>query len=119
LPFELQYTLEAKQQYDALSKAKDLVAQFRAVRKALRLLQDNPAHPSLNTHKYDSLVGPENAEVFEAYAQNKTPGAYRIFWCYYPRRKEEKAQKGKHGQATAKKSEKPATITVVAITPHP
>jgi hypothetical protein len=38
------------------------------------------------------------AKVFEAYAQNKTPGAYRVFWCYGPEQGE---------------------ITVIAITPHP
>jgi hypothetical protein len=29
-----------------------------------------------------------NAKVFEAYAQNNTPGAYRIFWCYGPAKSE-------------------------------
>jgi hypothetical protein len=36
--------------------------------------------------------------VFESYVQNRTPGAYRVFWCYGP----------EQGQ-----------ITIVAITPHP
>ena len=36
--------------------------------------------------------------VFEAYAENQTPGAYRIFWCYGPDKKQ---------------------ITIIAITPHP
>lgn len=40
---------------------------------------------------------PKN-KVFEAYAQNRTPGAYRIFWCYGPQKTQ---------------------ITVLAITPHP
>jgi len=38
------------------------------------------------------------AKVFEAYVQNRTPGAYRVFWCYGP---------------------EPIQITVIAITPHP
>jgi len=71
---------------------------LKAVRKALGYLQTNPRHPGLNTHKYSSLSGPNNEEVFEAYAENKTPGAYRIFWFYGPDKKE---------------------ITIVAITPHP
>jgi hypothetical protein len=40
----------------------------------------------------------KSQKVFEAYAQHKTPGAFRVFWCYGP------AQ----GQ-----------ITILAITPHP
>lgn len=58
----------------------------------------NLKHPLLNTHKYDEIKGPSGEAVFESYAQNNTPGAYRIFWCYGLGKKE---------------------ITVIAITPHP
>lgn len=51
----------------------------------------------------DSIEGPEKTEVFEVYAENKTPAAYRIFWCYYHPK-----QEGQNG-----------SITVLAITPHP
>jgi len=73
---------------------------FKQVAKAVRQLAADPRHNSLNTHEYDSLPHPfdPSGKVFEAYAQNKTPGAYRIFWCYGP-------EKGE--------------ITIVAITPHP
>jgi hypothetical protein len=73
---------------------------FKQVHKTLSLLQSNPKHPGLQTHKYTSIENPYDKEqkVFEAYAQNKTPGAYRIFWCYGPGKKE---------------------ITIIAITPHP
>ena len=73
---------------------------FKQVRKAIDLLRDNPKHPGLHTHEYDSIINPydKNAKVFEAYAQNATPGAYRIFWCYGP---------------------KTGEITILAITPHP
>jgi len=82
-----------------LSKARHLSAQFKAVRKALQLLEQNPRHPGLHTHAYDSFIGPGGVKVFEAYAQNQTPSAYRIFCCYYP--------------------PKTNTITVLAIRPHP
>jgi len=62
------------------------------------LLQTNRKHPSLHTHKYESLKGKNGEEVFEAYAENKTPAAYRIFWHYGP------------GQGV---------MTILAITPHP
>jgi hypothetical protein len=73
---------------------------FKQVAKAIRQLADDPRHTGLNTHEYSSLQNPfdPKGKVFEAYAQNKTPGAYRIFWCYGP---------GK------------AEITILAITPHP
>jgi hypothetical protein len=75
-----------------------LAKRWRAVRKALALLETNPRHPGLNTHKYTALTGPDGVEVFEAYAENRTPAAYRIFWHYGP---------GK------------SVITILAITPHP
>jgi len=73
---------------------------YKQIHKTLKLLQENPRHPGLKTHEYSSLDNPFNPKekVFEAYAQNKTPGAYRVFWCYGP-------DKGQ--------------ITIIAITPHP
>ena len=79
------------------SKAEEL---FKQVEKCVRLLLENPKHPGLQTHAYDSIESPyaPSERVFEAYVQNRTPGAYRLFWCYGP------AQ----GQ-----------ITIIAITDHP
>jgi len=96
--FELLFTEQASLAFDELEMNKSFQAQFKATRKALGYLEINPRHPSLNTHKFTSLSGPKGEEVFEAYAQNHTPGAYRIFWYYGP----DKMQ-----------------ITIVAITPHP
>jgi hypothetical protein len=64
----------------------------------LGYLETNLRHPGLKTHKYSSIKGPRGEEVFEAYAQNQTPQAYRIFWYFGPNKGE---------------------ISVVAITPHP
>ena len=66
----------------------------------MRLLGENPRHPGLHTHVFHSLDHPFDpaAKVFEAYAQNRTPGAYRVLWCYGP---------------------EPETITILAIVPHP
>lgn len=73
---------------------------FKQVYKTIQLLEQNPRHPGLRTHEYVSLRHPYDAKqkVFEAYAQHKTPGAYRVFWCYGP---------------------DPRKITILAITPHP
>jgi hypothetical protein len=59
----------------------------------------NPRHPGLNTHKFSGLTGPNGEDIFEAYAENNTPGALRIFFCY--------------------PQGAPGTITVVAIVRHP
>jgi len=98
MQFELLFTHEASSNYDALESNKSLLKRLKAVRKALGYLETNPRHPGLNTHKYDAVNGPSGEEVFEAYAENKTPAAYRIFWYYGPDKKQ---------------------ITILAITPHP
>lgn len=117
--FTLRWTPEADQQYRELKEraekglrskpgkgkkqaAKDSQAEglFKQVHKSLKFLRENPRHPGLHTHPYLSLHNPfdKKQKVFESYAQNKTPAAYRIFWCYGPGEDE---------------------ITIIAITPHP
>lgn len=83
-----------------IKKSSNQEGLFKQVHKTLGYLSENPRHPSLNTHEYDSITNPydKDEKVFEAYVQNKTPGAYRVFWCYGPNKKD---------------------ITIIAITPHP
>src|SRR5215472_13601012 len=97
MKFDLKFTEKSGGQLDELEKLKDKKAVYKAVRKVLGLMEINIRHPSLNTHPYSSLSGPNGEKIFESYAQNDTPGAYRIFWHYGPRK----------GQ-----------ITIVAIIPH-
>ncbi len=114
--FELKWTAEASEVYVDLEqrakasfsnrkqrnqkKSSKIEGLFTQVYKTINLLKSNPRHPGLNTHEYDSLEHPYNPKekIFEAYAQNNTPGAYRVFWCYGPKQK---------------------IITIIAITPHP
>lgn len=123
MSFRLRWTQEATSTFQELQSAAEQAAESRAqarsksggkkgtksskqeglfkqVTKAVKQLASNPHHNSLNTHEYDSLDHPfdPKGKVFEAYAQNKTPGAYRIFWCYGP---------------------EAGHITIIAITPHP
>ena len=98
MSFKLFFTNQANADLNELEKDNSLLKRFKAVRKALGYLEINPRHPSLNTHKYSLLEGPNGEEVFEAYAENNTPAAYRIFWFYGPLKKE---------------------ITILAITEHP
>lgn len=98
MPFRLKFTREADENLRALEVDKGRAKRLKAVRKALGFLEVNPRHKGLNTHKYSSLEGPRGEEVFEAYAENDTPAAYRIFWHYGPGKNE---------------------IIIIAITPHP
>lgn len=98
MSFELQFTNLAEEDLSELQTDQGLEKKLKAVRKTLAYLQSNPRHPSLNTHKYSSLKGASGEEVFEAYAENKTPAAYSVFWHYGP---------GKN------------VIAIIAITSHP
>jgi len=96
--FELEWTDEAKATYINLKSNASQKKRYKAVKKTIWLLAKNPRHKSLQTHPYFTLKGPNGEKVFEAYAEQKTPAAYRVFWFYGPSR-------GK--------------ITIFAITPHP
>lgn len=98
MTFELRFTEQADNDLTFLEQNAHLKKRLKAVRKSLGYLETNPRHPSLNTHKYDSLQGKNGEEIFEAYAENNTPAAYRIFWHYGPGKK---------------------IITIIAITEHP
>jgi len=80
--FSLVFTREAKIQLTKLKNDKGKARQYKAVIKSLKLLKENPQHPSLQSHKYRTLRGPDGEDIFEAYAQQSTPSAYRIFFCY-------------------------------------
>ena len=82
MAFKLLFTDQASSDLEELENNKSLLKRLKAVRKALGYLEINPRHPALNTHKYSSIRGLNNEDVFEAYAENKTPAAYRIFWYY-------------------------------------
>ena len=97
--FELEFTKTADEQLKKIEGDFSQSGLNRQVKKSLGYLQTNPRHPSLNSHVYDLIDHPfdPKAKVFGAYAQNNTPSAYRIFWCYGPHKKQ---------------------ITIIAIVPH-
>ncbi len=98
MAFNLIFSDDANEDMDELESDRSLLKRLKAVNKTLAYLQNNPHHPSLNTHKYQAISGLNGEEIFEAYAENNTPAAYRIFWHYGP------------GQNN---------ITILAITVHP
>ncbi len=78
----LSLTPSAKQSLQELKSSAYLEKRFKAVSKALKYLAEDPRHPSLQTHPYFSIFGPDSEKVFEAYAEQDTPAAYRIFFYY-------------------------------------
>ena len=94
--FRIRFTAEAKETLERLAKQDS--KKYKKILKTLGLMETNLRHPGLKTHKYSSLQGPNGEDIFEAYVENRTPGAYRVFWFYGPNQEE---------------------ITVIAITPHP
>ena len=96
MTFTLTFTLEAVLVLRKLEVEND--PKLKKVRKTLGLLETNPRRSGLATHEFTSLSGPAGEKVFEAYVENRTPGAWRIFWFYGPR---------------------PGMIRILNITPHP
>ncbi len=94
----LLFTEEASRNLSALEADPGLAKRLKAVRKTLGLMETNLRHPGLHTHEFHSLRVAGEEKIFEAYAENRTPGAYRVFWRYGP---------GK------------SDLTIIAITPHP
>jgi hypothetical protein len=66
--------------------------------KALKLLSDNPRHPSLQTHDIRELTERYGEHVWQSYLENKTSGAMRMYWVYGPDSK---------------------SITIIGLEPHP
>jgi hypothetical protein len=76
-------------------------AKLRKIRRALARLEQNPRHPGLASHQYESFPVDRDVKVWDSYVENRTPSAWRIFWRYGP------------------DEEGAAVITVLAIGPHP
>lgn len=96
--FELRFTPTAHETYRQLEANRSQAKRYKAVKKALKFLANDPRHNSLQTHEFTSLKGPNGEKVYTAYAEQSTPAAYRIFFYYGPARE---------------------IITILAITPHP
>ena len=98
--FTLVFARAAQDELERLEDSPRDVGLVKQIKKALGFLCTNPRHPSLQTHVFHSLEHPYDPreKVFEAYVQQHTPAAYRLFWCYGLQKDQ---------------------ITIIAITPHP
>jgi hypothetical protein len=103
---KLLFTPIASGQLDALESGPSLAGVLKQVRKTLGYLETNLRAKSLQTHKHEALSRRYKKEIFEAYVQQDTPGAYRVFWHY-------------GDDEIDKRGRRTPCITVIFITPHP
>ena len=92
--FEVELSKDARGQ---LAELESNPTVFKAVNVALDKMRENLRQPGLNSKVIEALQGPSGEKVFQVYAQNNTPRAYRIFWYYGAGKK----------------------IVIMAIAPHP
>jgi hypothetical protein len=103
---KLRFSTTADEQLKELEHNPALKGVLKQVRKTLGYLETNLRSKSLQTHEYKSLTRYYGQKVFEAYAQQNTSGAYRVFWHYGP-------------DETGKDKKRIPAITILAIVPHP
>ena len=65
---------------------------------ALKKLSADPMYPSLHTHEIEPLSRRYGMKVWQAYLENKTSKARRMYWVYGPDQKD---------------------ITIIGLEPHP
>ena len=93
---ELWNKLQTEYRIGKISKNDAII--FKKWGKALKLLSENPRHPSLKTHDIEVLSERYGERVWQSYLENKTSGAMRMYWVYGPDQK---------------------SITIIGLEPHP
>ncbi len=64
--YHLSFTEEAELEMEELKSDHSKKPVAKAVIKSLQLMKENLRHPSLKTHKYDELKGPNGEEIYES-----------------------------------------------------
>jgi len=81
MAFKLSFTDEAKGQLESL---KSDPKKLKKVRKCLGMVETDPKHPGLRSHKYSQMKSDDNKGVFESYVEKHSTGVWRVFWIYGP-----------------------------------
>ena len=97
MTYKIEITDSAYEDLEKIKKSHKAEILRKKIKNKIELLQENPRHSSLNSHEYLSLSKRHGVKIFGIYIENKTPGAYRLFWHYQEQK----------------------IIRIVAITPHP
>lgn len=105
MAYELRFAPAAAQTVQGLVNGGQATAvKLKKVRKALGFLQTDPTYPGLHSHLYQHFPGLEKGKVWDSYVENRTPGAWRIYWMYGPNETRDEVEV--------------AVITVLVIGPH-
>jgi hypothetical protein len=103
VPYRLRFATRAAATLKELEDGDpNQLAKLNKVRRALARLEQDPMHPGLASHRYETFPVDRDLKVWDSYVENHTPGAWRIFWRYGP---DDPAG--------------PPVIAVLAITLHP
>jgi len=81
--YKIKYTKEAIKNLTKLKKQGEKV-KLRKIKECIEKIQQAPRYPGLHTHKNESIKTYSDEDTFQSYVENKTPGAYRVFWHYGP-----------------------------------
>jgi len=92
------YWDELRKKYHDETATKNEQSIYKKWFKALKLLSENPRHPSLKTHDIDPLTKRYGRKVWQSYLENKNSRAMRMYWFYGPDKDE---------------------ITIIGLDPHP
>ncbi len=106
---KLRFKPPADEQLTGIESDPALKGVLKQVRKTLGYLEINLRAKSLQTHEYESLTRRYGRKIFEAYAQQNTPGAYRVFWHYGD----------DEIDANGKRIPVITVILITLVTPHP
>lgn len=91
---------------------------LKKIRRALARLEQNPRYPGLNSHQYESFPVDKDVKVWDSYVENRTPSAWRIFWCYGSDKPDGSEKPNRPDESDKPETAQPV-ITILAIGPHP
>lgn len=77
-------TARAETQIESILKDRAKKGLQSQLKKALRLLSENPKHPGLRSHALHGSEDVYGEKVWTSYVQNNTPEAHRLLWHYGP-----------------------------------
>jgi len=98
IPEMLEYWESLQSRFLSGEAGKDEDKTYKLLRKAFRLISQNPKHPGLHTHEIDELTARYGIKVFQSYCENRNPRAMRLYWVYGPKKD---------------------YITIIGVEPHP
>jgi hypothetical protein len=91
-----------KRQQNRKAKAAKAEGLFKQLEKCVQLLLDNPRHPGLNTHEYDSIEHPYDKKIQSLRGLCTTPNAQRLPSLLVLRTKQKRNYHHRHNTASVR-----------------